>query len=363
MERRAMQQRRHQLALHALAERELAHRLLEHVAQLEQGDQLGQPFPVISRRDVVDRAVQQERLLGRKVPHQLLPVTEHERDASLERGAAGPGHEPRRLDSPAGGVQEPREHLERRGLARAVRAQERDDLAGVDPERHVAHGVHVAIPRPEERPQGAAQSRIAHLHLERLAQPVGVNDRWHGCAGNLSRDTWRLAAAAAAGWPCLAGLHSRRRDDPTSVGRPPPRRRAAQHPGAPRPPPTRSLPRGTRRAPAERLAAAQPGAVRGRAGVRRRRESAAACAGAPRETSLAVYRIRRATAADAGVLARHRAEMLRDMGELPDGLYDTLVEAARAYVTQAITDGRYVGWVAELDAESGEIVGGAGLQR
>jgi len=60
-----------------------------------------------------------------------------------------------------------------------------------------------------------------------------------------------------------------------------------------------------------------------------------------------VYRIRRATAADAGVLARHRAEMFRDMGELPDGLYDALVEAARAYVTQAITDGRYVGWVAE----------------
>ena len=75
-----------------------------------------------------------------------------------------------------------------------------------------------------------------------------------------------------------------------------------------------------------------------------------------------MYRIRRATAADAGVLARHRAEMFRDMGELPDGLYDALVEAARAYVTQAITDGRYVGWVAELDDRSGEIVAGAGLQ-
>ncbi len=72
-----------------------------------------------------------------------------------------------------------------------------------------------------------------------------------------------------------------------------------------------------------------------------------------------MYRIRRATAADAGVLARHRAEMFRDMGELPDGLYDALVEAARAYVTQAITDGRYVGWVAERDAESAEIVGGS----
>jgi len=75
-----------------------------------------------------------------------------------------------------------------------------------------------------------------------------------------------------------------------------------------------------------------------------------------------VYRIRRATAADAGVLARHRAEMFRDMGELPASLYDTLIDAARAYLTQAITDGRYVGWVAELDAGSREIIGGAGLQ-
>ena len=75
-----------------------------------------------------------------------------------------------------------------------------------------------------------------------------------------------------------------------------------------------------------------------------------------------MYRIRRATAADAGVLARHRAEMFRDMGELPASMYDTLIDAARAYLTQAVTDGRYVGWVAELDAGSREIIGGAGLQ-
>jgi len=54
--------------------------------------------------------------------------------------------------------------------------------------------------------------------------------------------------------------------------------------------------------------------------------------------------------------------MFRDMGELPASLYDTLIDAARAYLTQAITDGRYVGWVAELDAGSREIIGGAGLQ-
>jgi len=80
------------------------------------------------------------------------------------------------------------------------------------------------------------------------------------------------------------------------------------------------------------------------------------------QATLAVYRIRRATAADAGVLARHRAEMFRDMGELPDALHDTLIEAARAYFTQAVADGRYVAWVAELDDQSKAIVAGAGLQ-
>src|SRR5256886_7675406 len=54
--------------------------------------------------------------------------------------------------------------------------------------------------------------------------------------------------------------------------------------------------------------------------------------------------------------------MFRDMGELPGDVHDTLIEAARAYFIHAIVDGRYVGWVAQLDDESGEIIGGAGLQ-
>jgi len=71
--------------------------------------------------------------------------------------------------------------------------------------------------------------------------------------------------------------------------------------------------------------------------------------------------IRRATAADAGVLARHRADMFRDMGQLPADLRDTLVEAARAYFAAAVPDGRYVAWLAKAEVE-GNIVAGAGLQ-
>ncbi len=50
------------------------------------------------------------------------------------------------------------------------------------------------------------------------------------------------------------------------------------------------------------------------------------------------------------------------MGKLSDDLYDTLVEASRAYFTEALADGRYVGWVAVLHAPPGKVVGGAGLQ-
>ena len=75
-----------------------------------------------------------------------------------------------------------------------------------------------------------------------------------------------------------------------------------------------------------------------------------------------MYTIRRAVAADAPVLARHRAEMFRDMGELPDDLYGTLVEAATAYFARAVPDGSYVAWVAQAPEGRDEIIGGAGLQ-
>ena len=200
-QRRAMEQGRHELALHPLAERELADGLLEHVAQLEQRHELGQPLAVISLRDVVDRAVEQECLLRWEVPHQLLPVAEHERDAPLERGPARPRVEPCDFHPAAGWVQKAGQHLEGGGLACAVRPQERDDLSRVDAECHVAHRVHVAVAGPEQRPQGAAQSGITHLHLERLAQLLGRYDGWHRCGGNLLADI-TLEPRGRCSWPC-----------------------------------------------------------------------------------------------------------------------------------------------------------------
>lgn len=72
--------------------------------------------------------------------------------------------------------------------------------------------------------------------------------------------------------------------------------------------------------------------------------------------------VRRATAADAPVLARHRAEMFRDMGELQDDQYGTLVAAAERDLATWLALGDYVSFVASPQGRPGEIVAGAGIQ-
>jgi GNAT superfamily N-acetyltransferase len=72
--------------------------------------------------------------------------------------------------------------------------------------------------------------------------------------------------------------------------------------------------------------------------------------------------IRRAGAADAAVLARHRAEMFRDMGELPQESYAALLAASQAHFAEAIPAGRYHGWVAVRADRPEEVVAGVGLQ-
>ena len=74
------------------------------------------------------------------------------------------------------------------------------------------------------------------------------------------------------------------------------------------------------------------------------------------------FTIRRAGPDDIPVMARHRAAMFREMGELPDSLYDPLVTATRQLLTRMVADGEYVGWLAAPNERPAEIVAGAGVQ-
>jgi GNAT superfamily N-acetyltransferase len=74
------------------------------------------------------------------------------------------------------------------------------------------------------------------------------------------------------------------------------------------------------------------------------------------------FHVRLATPADAPVLARHRAEMFRDMGTLPRDQYAPFRAAAEHALAAWLESGEYVSWVVSPLDRPGEIVGGAGIQ-
>jgi GNAT superfamily N-acetyltransferase len=73
-------------------------------------------------------------------------------------------------------------------------------------------------------------------------------------------------------------------------------------------------------------------------------------------------RIRPAGLDDVGLLARHRAEMFREMGPLDAAVYASLVQEATRYVTRALPSGEYLAWVATPAPDPATIIAGAGVQ-
>src|SRR3954452_8379732 len=74
------------------------------------------------------------------------------------------------------------------------------------------------------------------------------------------------------------------------------------------------------------------------------------------------FLVRRASVADAATIARHRARMFHDMGEISGAFYGDFVAASQAWTEQALASGEYVGWLAAPKTEPEGIVGGGGGQ-
>jgi GNAT superfamily N-acetyltransferase len=71
------------------------------------------------------------------------------------------------------------------------------------------------------------------------------------------------------------------------------------------------------------------------------------------------HSIRQATVNDAAIIARHRVEMFRDMGQVPtDALATALLEASTAALGVLLREGSYVGWLAIADPD--RVIAGAG---
>lgn len=75
------------------------------------------------------------------------------------------------------------------------------------------------------------------------------------------------------------------------------------------------------------------------------------------------FLVRRAEVDDAAVIARHRARMFQDMGEIATETLNDFLAASLAWTERALASGEYIGWLAALQTEPARIVAGAGVQR
>ena len=74
------------------------------------------------------------------------------------------------------------------------------------------------------------------------------------------------------------------------------------------------------------------------------------------------FRIRRAAAQDAGIVAWHRARMFQDMGDISGDAFEILRAKARVRLKEWLDSGDYVGWLAAPADQPEIVVGGAGVQ-
>src|SRR5215217_4434752 len=79
-------------------------------------------------------------------------------------------------------------------------------------------------------------------------------------------------------------------------------------------------------------------------------------------TAADTFRIRRAKAGDADVIAWHRARMFQDMGDVAGDAFEILRASARSRLEVWIDQANYVGWLAAPADEPEMIVAGAGVQ-
>ena len=120
-------------------------------------------------RHVIEHAVQLHVLVGGQLAVEARILEDDAEAAAHLDAAASTGSRPSSVIAAARRPQQRRQHLDRRGLAGAVRAEEREDLAGAHVERHAVDGAHVA---------------------ERLDEVFDVNHRVSLSRGLVRRPCW-----------------------------------------------------------------------------------------------------------------------------------------------------------------------------
>ena len=176
---RAMQEGGRDLAFHPFSQRQVSDRFWQKRLQLEQSRQFIERLAVVPAGDPIDRPIAFQRVDHRDVPDQLVSLSHHERNLAEERLLAPVRDMTQDVGRAAGGVEQPREHFEGRGLSRSVRAEKADDLARFDAEGDRLNGLDHPRLSSDEAFCCSAQSGLALGHDVVLGQAF-YRDDVHG---------------------------------------------------------------------------------------------------------------------------------------------------------------------------------------
>src|SRR5207237_265251 len=73
------------------------------------------------------------------------------------------------------------------------------------------------------------------------------------------------------------------------------------------------------------------------------------------------FQVRFASIADVDLITLHRAQMFRDMGELPPELFESFRAQSRESLERLFERGDYIGWLAYWEKAPARIIAGAGV--
>jgi GNAT superfamily N-acetyltransferase len=74
------------------------------------------------------------------------------------------------------------------------------------------------------------------------------------------------------------------------------------------------------------------------------------------------FEIRLATADDLEIISWHRAQMFRDMSELPAEKFDAFRVQSLESLRRMFGEGKYIGWLISPEDNAGNVIAGAGVQ-
>ena len=173
---RAVQERGDQLHLHPLPETEFPDHHPHLVADIEKFGQLIDRLRELLMPDPVDRAVEFQRLARGEIPPEgiLLPHQQGELPLQLHRTPRG--IESQHRGASRRGLEKPREHLEHRGLSRAVRSEKADKLPLPNGKTHRISGLGLRVLTMEESLESPQQPFLLPVSSEDLSQIMGLDD-------------------------------------------------------------------------------------------------------------------------------------------------------------------------------------------